>query len=399
MNGDKNLIVKSYPRIRKVERGDRIYYQVDPRKAGHNFKQKFFPTEQKAKDWRKEFLERIKEEGLNGVDLPREDRLLLLECKKRLQPFNVGLKEAVDDFIKRKSEEIQKAKSKEVNGLVDEWVRKTTHSTINPRRKRTQQSIKSIGNRIKKDFGKRKIQTLKRDEFHSYLFELKVKQQTRRNIRTGISQFFNWCVKKGYTDNNPLLDIEVRVIQKPVEVFSVDECKTLLKNTLEHDFDLIPYLTICLFAGLRPGECEKLNFNDINFAGKQIYVRKETSKIKDDRFVPIEPVLLKWLGSFKNYQGLVIPQNFRKRFDAIKSKAGFKLRSEDEGKDWIQDGLRHTYGSMWLAKHEKRAKLAEHMGNSEYILRKHYRKVVSTQDWKDFWGLTPIAIQNSIKSR
>ena len=49
------------------------------------------------------FLERIKDEGLNGVDLPREDRLLLLECKKRLQPFNVGLKEAVDDFIKRSS--------------------------------------------------------------------------------------------------------------------------------------------------------------------------------------------------------------------------------------------------------------------------------------------------------
>lgn len=395
MNGDKTLIVKSYPRIRKVKRSDKVYYQVDPRKAGHNFKQQFFPTEQKAKDWRNEFLERIKEEGLTGVDLPREDRLLLLDCKKRLRPFNIGLKEAVDDFIKRKSEEIQKAKSKEINGLVDEWIQKSTRGTLNPRRKRTCQSIQSIGNRIKKDFGKRKVQTITREEFKSYLFGLNVEQQTKRNIRTGISQFYNWCVKNEYTDKNPLLDIDIRVIQKPVEIFPIDECKTLLKNTLEHDFDLIPYLTICLFGGLRPGECEKLDFKDINLSGKQIYVRKSTSKIKDDRYVPIEPVLLKWLSSFGNHQGLVIPQNFRRRFDKVRKLSGYRVRSKKEGKDWIQDGLRHTYGSMWLAKNKKLSELAEHMGNSEYVIRKHYRKVVSEKDWKIFWALTPITIQKT----
>lgn len=392
MNGDKEPVVKTYPKIRKVARKDKIYWQVDPRKAGHNFKQKFFPTLEKAKDWRSEFLDRLKEEGAAGMDLPREDRLLLLECKKRLQPYNVSLKEAVDDFIKRRSEEIQRAKSRGINDLVDEWLHKSVYTSLNPRRKRTIQSLESIGNKLKKDFGKRKVMTITKDEFKAYLRNLKVSQQTQKNIRTGFSQFYNWCVKNEYTDKNPLLDIEIRVTPKPVEVFSLDDCKALLKMTVENDTDLLPYLSICMFAGLRPGECEKLNFKDINYDGKQIYVRKSTSKIKDDRYVPIEPVLLKWLGTFKNHEGLVIPQNFRKRFDAVKKKAGFKIKSTDEGKQWIQDGLRHTYGSMWLAKNKKLAELAEHMGNSEYVIRKHYRKVVPNEDWKAFWGLTPINV-------
>ena len=51
--------------------------------------------------------------------------------------------------------------------------------------------------------------------------------------------------------------------------------------------------------------------------------------------------------------------------------------------------MRHSYGSYWLAKYKQRAVLAEHMGNSLQIIKKHYRQVVSKSATTEFWRITP----------
>ena len=56
---------------------------------------------------------------------------------------------------------------------------------------------------------------------------------------------------------------------------------------------------------------------------------------------------------------------------------------------WPQDVLRHSYGSYWLGKYKQRAVLAEHMGNSLQIIKKHYRAVVSKGATTEYWRITP----------
>ena len=56
---------------------------------------------------------------------------------------------------------------------------------------------------------------------------------------------------------------------------------------------------------------------------------------------------------------------------------------------WPQDVLRHSYGSYWLGKYKQRAVLAEHMGNSLQIIKKHYRQVVSKSAVAEYWRITP----------
>jgi hypothetical protein len=59
--------------------------------------------------------------------------------------------------------------------------------------------------------------------------------------------------------------------------------------------------------------------------------------------------------------------------------------------DWPVDGMRHTYASMWLAVHQSRAELAERMGNSESMIKSHYRRAIRPEAARDYWGIMPEA--------
>jgi hypothetical protein len=69
---------------------------------------------------------------------------------------------------------------------------------------------------------------------------------------------------------------------------------------------------------------------------------------------------------------------------------GFRLHGENEdGEIWVEDVLRHSYASYWLAIHKNRAQLAENMGNSLTMFKKHYKQVVKNSDAKTFWKIVP----------
>ena len=82
--------------------------------------------------------------------------------------------------------------------------------------------------------------------------------------------------------------------------------------------------------------------------------------------------------------------NFKKRSLALHVELGYRGRGENlTAREWPQDVLRHSFGSYWLAKNHNRARLAEYMGNSVQIIRKHYRKVVSKSACAEYWKIVP----------
>jgi hypothetical protein len=52
-----------------------------------------------------------------------------------------------------------------------------------------------------------------------------------------------------------------------------------------------------------------------------------------------------------------------------------------------EDSFRHSYASYWLAKYNDRAHLAENMGNSLQVIKKHNKAIVANSAQEAFWNI------------
>jgi integrase len=150
-----------------------------------------------------------------------------------------------------------------------------------------------------------------------------------------------------------------------------------------------------MFAGLRPGEADGLRWERIDFEALHIEVLAETSKTRETRYVPMEPLCVEWLAKYRKPSGLLrATPDFWPKWSQVRADAGFALLGEP-GDAWITDILRHTLGSYWLAIFENRHQLAEILGNSVETIKAHYRKAIPKHIAKAFWSLTPAAVLNA----
>jgi len=140
-----------------------------------------------------------------------------------------------------------------------------------------------------------------------------------------------------------------------------------------------------IYAGLRRSEALWLTVDDVDLERLLIYVRAKTvdgeywqPKTKTNRTVPISSAL-------KDILSLYNPQRRRPWF--FPSTRGFRwdpdnfsqdLRAINRscGLDWSSLDFRHTFGSHLAQKGESLYKIAELMGNSPEICRRHYAALV-----------------------
>jgi len=173
-------------------------------------------------------------------------------------------------------------------------------------------------------------------------------------------------------------------------------------RTCETSFPaLVPYFSICLFAGLRPSECKLLQWSEVNLEENQITVWGHTSKTGETRNVKIEPTLKYWLNSFSGEKkGFVIHQkSYRTQMEKFRASLGYKVAGKNpKGAKWHEDICRHTYASFWLQKFKDRAHLAEQMGNSLKMIKQHYKRVVKNSDAEKFWSILPSDIVEELQN-
>ncbi len=62
------------------------------------------------------------------------------------------------------------------------------------------------------------------------------------------------------------------------EILTNVQVGALLKVICETDFELLPYHVLCIFAGIRPKEVERLTWSNINMDEQFIEVPDEKSK-------------------------------------------------------------------------------------------------------------------------
>ena len=214
-----------------------------------------------------------------------------------------------------------------------------------------------------------------------FLRNLPTSARNRMNVRTKLSQLFNFCRRQKWIATNPAADVSIKVRRHEVSILSVPEVRRLLAvaSSSPEAESIVPFLALQLFAGLRPGEAAQLKWSEVHFETAQIEVKAATSKSREARFVQFEPVLVEVLIQYRRPHGLVVPLEAKRALRAVKMAAGLGV--------WPADVLRHCFGSYWLAVHKDRAHLAEQMGNSLSVIKQHYRRAIPEATAREYWTL------------
>lgn len=233
--------------------------------------------------------------------------------------------------------------------------------------------------RFAQNYADKSVASITSKELDEWLTGLPVAPGTRNTFRRDLGTLFSFCAKRGYRSDNPVKSTErAEDIDKPPGILTPVQCSALLNACGE---DIIPYVAISLFAGLRAAEVETLSGAEVDLAGGHIEVTAAKSKTKKRRLVPISDNLANWLRPLALDDGPIAPNGLRKRFDAVKEKAGLK--------DWPQNAMRHSYASYRLADCQDAARVSLEMGNSPQMIFAHYRELVKPKDAALFWKIEP----------
>ena len=231
-----------------------------------------------------------------------------------------------------------------------------------------------------KRHGHRLVSNISEEILQTYIRKKKTSAQTQNNARRLYLAFFNFCIKKKWCSRNPAEAFSIiKIDWDSAAILTIAEAKKLTSLAKkEEEGKLLPYITLCLFCGIRPAETERLTWNMIKM-GDDPCIRLEAS-IAKKRKMRIAVIPENALTLLKNCQNLpVFPKNFRKMFDRLKSKAGIQ---------WKNDIMRHSFGSYYLALTNSENKTADTMGNSADVIQSHYRALATKKEAEEFFNIT-----------
>jgi integrase len=206
-------------------------------------------------------------------------------------------------------------------------------------------------------------------------------RKTWNNHRADIHLFFEWCRERAqrYVSANPVADVKRFEIEGGhVEVLTAKRCRELMDHVAEFKGGKpVRYFALALFAGIRPGELERLagSPGSIDLENRVIRISAAMAKTGKPRQIKIRPNLIKWL---RRFPGDILPVNSGRELRAIRKE--FKLS---------HDVLRHTFCSAHVMAFRSFAETAMESGNSEQIIRTHYLNAIPKSQAKAFWKIEP----------
>jgi len=378
------ILRKAFPQVYELEHPKNgKYWLVSARSAkwGMN-ERKVFPKKELAIKHAQKIDGQLVKFG-GQPDVPK-GKIELAErfqgLTEKLAVFGQSPEDAVNHFVRHLGNEISKQAKPFVRNLADDWTAfKFADQTLS---KRFVNEIRRYAQFIKSKWGNLKPDELKKNEIDLLIKGLKVSNNTRRKYLRYVRMFFSWVTDEGHIAKNPTDGIFYKPDDFNGAFYSPEQTAKLLSYIAENQKDLIGYYALLTFAGLRPSEGGRVQWSDYNFKTKELYVRKGKTNA---RHIILEPAAVAWMKFHREHSPDDAPfaklKNLANREKVIR-KAVFN------GK-WVQDGLRHGFGTYFKALTQSIEKVADYMGNSPDIVKRHYARTIAKDDWEAFWNLTP----------
>jgi integrase len=185
------------------------------------------------------------------------------------------LRDLPDKTVSEVLEEMLKAKRDE--GLSDLYLR----------------DLKIRGGKFAKDF-QCNLTSVQMNKIREWLQAMPVANRTRNNCRLAVQTLFAFAKSRKYlpADRNEFESVPLwKIKNKQVKIFNPEELEKLLSLA---NNNLITFLTIGAFAGLRTAEIERLDWSKIDFKSNFITVDASIAKTNSRRLIPIQPNLKAW---------------------------------------------------------------------------------------------------------
>ena len=368
--------------VRNYSDGNKPQYKyvVDYREDGKR-KRKFFETKDRATAFADRLNIELVNQGREHAEFPTLLRVMAQEAVGQLQPFKKTIADAVRHYVAYlKANE----KSCTAEQLVNELVKAKESDGL------SETHLRDIRCRLRvfsDHFNGQPVATITRKEIDEWLRSLPFSPFTRNRYRALTVMAFNFAMRQEYATTNPAIGAaKAKVVGKAPGILTVTETARLLEAASP---EILPYIAIGAFAGLRRAELQRLDWSNVDFDSGLIEVTAKNSKTAMRRFVTMQPNLREWLLPLRKHKGKVTEDDFRYLFPAARVAAGIA--------DWPENALRHSFASYHLAHFKNAAATALELGHHDSrVTFAHYRELVKPKEAERYWNIKPAAVSKVV---
>jgi integrase len=303
------------------------------------------------------------------------------EDKKEAEKITAAIK---TDIIRQKHDIPTKINYNDYdfNELWDQYIKSVSNV------KRTIETKISISNHFLPVFKNKSIEKISNLEIENYQFRRRLeilampRNKDKRDSEISfaylnkeiliLSNFFNFCIKKGVIDKNPCSGIKKLNTLSRLKTLSDSDIEKLINgatNKLTRDI-----ITFLIYTGCRKGEALNLKWDDVDLQNGVLAIKG--TKTKYDRHIPISNALKSILdGIEKNQDSLYVFNrngakltDFKRSFHTACKNAGLKdLRIHD---------LRHVFASKMVMGGTSLYITGELLGHRTTQMTKRYSHLV-----------------------
>ena len=346
---------------------------------------KFFKSRAEADAEAKRQRTLLEIHSREAVGLQAGEMSEIITARNKLAGFGKSIREAAEFFIDH-LERVRRCKIT-VAQLADEVLQAKRRDGLSVK---YLDMLRLYFKRFRQDFGERLIADITVEELDTWLRDLPGSPKTRADYRSNIGVLFSFAAQRRMIDFNPVaFTAKPKLIDRPPDIFSVDELSALLQAAQREEPSVVPMLAIGAFAGLRDAEIRRLTWDEIDMARGHIEVKAAKAKSARRRIVPIQPNLAAWLRPYAEMKGLVAPEGSREKID-LAFEAAKIVR-------WPVNGLRHSYASYRLAATHDAPRVASELGHSTpQLLYSAYRELVLPEEAERYWETAPDKAANVV---
>ncbi len=338
-------------------------------------------------------LARITNGQIAALQLTGADKESYLFAERLLAPSGIPLHAAIEEYVKARTllgttpliSAVEDFNRRHREKLPEIGVEKLVAEALKAK-KQDGASAKYL-TQLSSDWGKvqrtisKPIHLITTTELEDWLRALKTGARTRNNLRTSVITLFSYARQRGYLPKNIPTEAEAlskaKVRGGEIEIFHAAQIEKLLAHATP---EMIPFIALGGFAGLRSAESHRLHWDALLFDDDLIELKAGQAKTASRRLVPMEPNLKAWMQPLKA-RGKVIPD------DEIWKGVTALAKKLEIG--WPQNVLRHSYISFRVARDKDVNKVALDSGNSTSIIFQHYRQLATEKQAEEWFSVCP----------
>jgi integrase len=264
--------------------------------------------------------------------------------------------------------------------------------------KRHAESLRETLKKLEAHFGAQLVSEITVEAVPEWLLGLPLATKTRNKHRGYAGQVFNLALDYGYTTVNPVTKIKKfnhrSTDADEMSILSAEETAKVFRAA---DPEVIPFLTLWFFCGIRRATIERLDWKDVRFEEKRVIVPKYKGKNQTRYQVMLQENALAWLRPYLKESGsLLAPaktingagmafgspskRGTRERIKTAAARAGVLL-PDNVG--------RHTFISMHVAAFESIDKTSLEGNTSPAMIKATYLDIVSRAEAERYWAIYP----------